>query len=62
MQANEFGRKLSWWKTAKQIYKHGGLRAFGRGFAPCAVRAVPACGAMFATVDLVRNNMFTAVI
>ena len=30
---------------------------FARGLAPCAVRAIPACAAMFATVDLTREYL-----
>ena len=32
-----------------------GWRAFIRGLLPCALRAVPACSAMFATVDITRG-------
>lgn len=54
MQSNE-GKPIGWLQTAKGIYQTGGLRAYSRGLLPCALRAIPACGTMFAIVDTVRG-------
>eukprot|EP01038_Epipyxis_sp_PR26KG_P009501 gene9501-12799_t len=50
-QSVRYSERLSWIKTVQSIYKQGGIRAFGNGLLPCAMRAVPACAAMFATDD-----------
>jgi solute carrier family 25 carnitine/acylcarnitine transporter 20/29 len=57
MQFNEEYKASGWWSTAKSIWKTSGIKGFSRGLLPCAVRAVPACGIMFTTVDLVREKM-----
>jgi hypothetical protein len=49
--------KMTWYSTARLIYAERGLRGFAMGIAPCAVRAVPACASMFATVDIVRATL-----
>ena len=41
----------------KNMYAEGGVARFYRGIVPLAARSVPACGAMFATVDLVREGL-----
>ena len=51
-----FDQRTGWLHTARLIYASGGWRAFYRGLAPCAARAVPACGAMFATADMVKHH------
>ena len=48
---------LNWSKTVKMMYNEGGIMRFYQGVVPLALRSVPACGAMFATVDLVRKNL-----
>jgi solute carrier family 25 carnitine/acylcarnitine transporter 20/29 len=57
MQFNEEYKASGWWSTAKSIWKTSGIKGFSRGLLPCALRAVPACGIMFTTVDLVREKM-----
>eukprot|EP00049_Salpingoeca_infusionum_P004686 m.82338 g.82338 ORF g.82338 m.82338 type:complete len:302 (+) comp12685_c0_seq3:225-1130(+) len=39
--------------TSKLLYQEGGLRAFGRGFMPCALRAFPANAACFVAYEIV---------
>ena len=48
---------LTWSKTVRLMYKEGGVATFYQGVVPLALRSIPACGAMFATVDLVRNAL-----
>eukprot|EP01039_Chlorochromonas_danica_P009159 gene9157-10110_t len=55
MQSAELGKQLSWMGTARSLYQQAGWRAFTTGFAPCALRAIPACATMFAVVDTVRS-------
>lgn len=51
------GKGLTWRKTVRLMYKEGGIARFYQGVVPLALRSIPACGAMFATVDLVRNAL-----
>ena len=51
------GPPIGWLEAAKLVYYDGGIRAFSRGIIPCALRAVPACGMMFATVDIIRGHL-----
>jgi Mitochondrial carrier protein len=57
MQAMPYNPSTTWISMVRSMYADGGLRSFARGFAPCAARAVPACAAMFATVDVVRTAL-----
>lgn len=58
-QSFEYPNRLPYMQTVRHVYTNGGekqsFRNFFRGFAPCAIRAIPACACMFTTVDLVRN-------
>eukprot|EP01062_Namystynia_karyoxenos_P062889 TRINITY_DN55747_c0_g1_i1.p1 TRINITY_DN55747_c0_g1~~TRINITY_DN55747_c0_g1_i1.p1 ORF type:complete len:303 (+),score=64.28 TRINITY_DN55747_c0_g1_i1:81-989(+) len=47
----------TWWTTAQRLYADGGVRRFFRGYGVCLVRAVPANGAMLATVDMVNHYL-----
>ena len=40
-----------WGKTCKHIYKHLGIRGFGRGITTCVVRDVPSFAAFFITYE-----------
>ena len=40
-----------------ELYKEGGIGRFFRGFAPCAIRAIPANGVMLYTVDVVTRYL-----
>lgn len=57
-QSLEYHDRMSWPNTVRYVYEHGGeprkIKNFFRGFWPCAIRAIPACAAMFSTVDIVR--------
>lgn len=55
MQSQHYELRLGWLATARQIYQIGGWRAFNKGLVPCALRSIPACGCMFATVDFMRG-------
>eukprot|EP01041_Mallomonas_annulata_P002206 gene2207-4293_t len=57
MQSAQYGESGGWMATARRMAKEGGWRSFTRGIGPCAARAVPACAAMFATVDIVRDSL-----
>ena len=57
MQSADFGLRLTWWQAAQSIMRSGGWRAFGQGLVPCAMRSIPACSSMFATVDFVRFKL-----
>ncbi|GMH98742.1 hypothetical protein TrST_g13635 [Triparma strigata] len=50
-------QNMTWLKTAKGMYREGGVGRFYQGLVPLAARSIPACGAMFATVDFARNYM-----
>lgn len=55
-----FEQRLSWIDTVRYILNKGdGIRQFTHGFLPCATRAIPACAAMFSTVDIVRNYLYS---
>ncbi len=43
-----------WLRLASAVYLENGLAGFTRGLLPAAVRAVPACSAMFVVVDSTR--------
>lgn len=55
MQGVSYGARKSWMSTARSIYAEGGVRAFYSGIGLSITRALPACAAMFVTVDLVRK-------
>lgn len=57
MQSLPFEDQGGWLGTARAMAREGGWRAFTRGLAPCAARAVPACAAMFTTVDVVKDAL-----
>lgn len=42
---------------ASELYAEGGIGRFYRGFAPCALRAIPANGVMLYTVDVVTRYL-----
>ena len=44
---------------ASELYAEGGIGRFYRGFAPCALRAIPANGVMLYTVRLCMNSIAT---
>lgn len=52
---NQRDNGLTWSRTVKVMWQEGGVARFYQGLAPLAARSVPACGAMFATVDIVRS-------
>lgn len=54
MHSVEFEQARTWRATANHIWSHQGLKGFYKGLAPSAMRALFACGVMFATVDMVR--------
>lgn len=60
-QSFVYGERRTWLETAEYVYQHGGgsrqIKNFFRGFWPCAIRAIPACAAMFTTVDIVRDAL-----
>lgn len=60
MQSMNHADRLGWVDTVKYIYSNGGIKSFFRGFTPCVLRAVPACAAMFSTVDFVREYLHDA--
>ena len=45
----------SMWRT------EGGAAAFYRGFAPCVLRAFPACAALFAAYEYSKRAMESAI-
>jgi len=57
MQAQSYDNRMNWIQTAVSIYKDGGINQFRKGLAPCAARSIPACSAMFATVDITRDYL-----
>ena len=56
-QAFPYETRKSFTDTAKYIYSVNGINGFFRGIAPCAARSIPACAAMFATVDICRESL-----
>jgi len=50
-------RKLTFGKIVRNMYKEGGVMRFYQGLFPLALRSVPACGLMFATVDWLRHQL-----
>jgi hypothetical protein len=48
---------LSYGKIVKTMWEEGGVPRFYQGVVPLAARAVPACGLMFASVDLLRHKL-----
>jgi len=59
IQAMPYGSRVGWFDVALLIWRDGGAKAFTKGLLPCAARAIPACGTMFATVDIVRGELAT---
>lgn len=55
IMSKDINEPNGWISTVKSIYSTQGMKGFSRGLLPCAARAVPACAAMFATVDLTRQ-------
>ena len=48
-------QNLTYINVVKNMYKEGGIARFYQGLIPLAMRAIPACGMMFATVDALRH-------
>lgn len=57
MQGTPFEQRISWAATARSIFQEYGPRGFLRGIVPCAARSVPACSALFTTMDLVKLRL-----
>ena len=57
IQARGFEERVNWFQMARIMWYTNGWRSFVRGFVPCAARSLPACAAMFATVDIVREKL-----
>jgi len=58
MQSVEFNQRTGWLQAAKSITAgRKGLLELSRGLLPCALRSIPACATMFATVDIVRDHL-----
>ena len=57
MQGAQFEQRRGWLATARLIYEEHGLKGFRRGIVPCAARSLPACAALFTTMDLVRQQL-----
>lgn len=56
MQSVEYEQRVSWLQAVRLITSGPrGLWELRRGLLPCTLRSVPACAAMFATVDVVRD-------
>ena len=62
-QANPYllNKSLGWVGTARLIYAERGYKGFMRGLTPCTLRAVPACAALFTTVDVTRSYLSNAL-
>ena len=56
-QAFPYESRKSFQSTIRYIYKTQGMSGFSRGIVPCAARSIPACAAMFTTVDLCRETL-----
>lgn len=56
-QAFSYEARKSFTATAKYIYTINGIGGYFRGIAPCLARSIPACSAMFVTVDLCREYL-----
>lgn len=50
-------QQLTYVKVVKNMYAEGGVTRFYQGLLPLAMRAIPACGMMFATVDFLRHKL-----
>jgi len=50
-----FENRKGWLETCSLMYSERGWKAFFTGLLPCAARSIPACAAMFATFDCVKN-------
>ena len=57
MQGTPFEQRMSWAATTRSIFREYGPRGFFRGIVPCAARSVPACSALFTTMDLVKLRL-----
>ena len=57
MQGTPFEQRPTWLGTARGILREHGPRGFLRGLGPCAMRSVPACSALFATMDIVKLKL-----
>ena len=60
-QAFPYEARKSFTATINYIHKINGMRGFFRGIAPCVARSIPACAAMFVTVDLCREYLNKAL-
>jgi len=57
MQGAPFESRSTWAGTAMTILKEHGPAGFLRGIVPCAARSIPACSALFTTMDLVKLTL-----
>ncbi len=57
----EYNQARTWRETASHIYANHGIRGFYVGLTPCIIRATFACGVMFTTVDVVREQLTQAL-
>jgi len=57
MQGALWEQRQGWLATARLIYAEYGLKGFRRGIVPCAARSLPACAALFTTMDLVQQQL-----
>jgi len=57
MQGTPFEQRATWMSTARGILRDHGLKGLTRGLVPCAARSVPACAALFTTMDLVKLSL-----
>ena len=48
--------------VAANMWRANGASAFYRGFAPCVLRAFPACAALFATYEYSKRAMEEAIL
>ena len=52
----------STYSVAVNMWRADGPAAFYRGFAPCVLRAFPACAALFAAFEYSKRAMETAIL
>ena len=57
VMAAPFSPGLTWAGCVREILRAEGLAGLYRGLLPCAVRAVPACSALFVTMDVVKLRL-----
>lgn len=56
MQSKETLPFISITNAKNSILRSYGYKGFLRGFLPCIIRAIPACGMMFVAVDFIRSQ------